>query len=140
MKVPGARLRLWKSPDHFMRRSMSSRSRSSHLVFPSLISWPSSETSCQLLLPHFAAFIFSTLLAFFSNTWACVYQFACMHEQSAAEACEWPSSPGALKEFRLLVCMLMHAAYKCLMQAELLALGLHVCSAGSHPGFIGKET
>lgn len=36
MKNPGVLLRLWKSPDHFKRRSMSSRSKSCQVVFPSL--------------------------------------------------------------------------------------------------------
>ena len=36
MNLPGVLLRRWNMPAHFMRTSMSSRFRSSHLVFPSL--------------------------------------------------------------------------------------------------------
>ena len=36
MKKPGVLLRLWNSPAHFKRRSMSSSSRSCHVVLPSL--------------------------------------------------------------------------------------------------------
>lgn len=36
MKVPGARFLRWNMPDHLRRTSMSSRSRSSHLVSPFL--------------------------------------------------------------------------------------------------------
>ena len=36
MNVPGALLRLWKRPDHFSLRSISSSSKSSHFVLPSL--------------------------------------------------------------------------------------------------------
>lgn len=37
MKVPGARFLLWNMPDHLRRTSMSSKSRSSHLVSPFLL-------------------------------------------------------------------------------------------------------
>ena len=36
MNLPGVFLRRWNMPAHFIRTSMSSRFRSSHLVFPSL--------------------------------------------------------------------------------------------------------
>ena len=36
MNLPGVLLRRWNMPAHFMRTSMSSRFRSSHLVLPSL--------------------------------------------------------------------------------------------------------
>jgi len=43
MKKPGVLLRLWKRPDHFNLRSMSSSSRSSQVVFPSLHHNPASD-------------------------------------------------------------------------------------------------
>jgi hypothetical protein len=57
MKKPGVLLRLWKRPDHFNRRSMSSSSRSSQVVLPSLQHNPALEEKKEKKRLRFLALI-----------------------------------------------------------------------------------